>query len=101
MSVERAKPIDLGRRKAGSDFWFVFGVSGECPLAFPGFHRRALHGFVSALAFRACSCESEQNRLAEIEALRQSEVLCHALWIDLQLFDNVTQFHEHVVEQDG
>ena len=87
--------------KACGDFRFAFCVFGECPVALPCFHGGSLHGFICGFAFRACAREREQDRLAEIQTFGQGEILRHSIRINLQLFDHVTQFREHVIEQDA
>ena len=52
VNVERAKSIDLVRRKFCHDFRLGFYVLRESPLTFPRFHRRPLHGFISDFAFQ-------------------------------------------------
>src|SRR5207253_9412720 len=87
VDVERAKSIDLLRGKFGADFRFDFHVFGESPLAFPSFHRRALHRFISRFALRSSAGEREQDRLAEVKSFCDFKVLSHSLGINLQPLD--------------
>src|SRR5207253_3873432 len=87
VDIERAKSIDLLGGKFGADFRFGFHVFGKTALAFPSFHRRALHRFISCFALRSGAGEREQDRLAEIKSLRDFKVLSHSLGINLQPLD--------------
>ena len=51
------------------------------------------------LSFCARARERKKDRLAKIQTLGQGEILLHPFRINLQLFDNVTQLRQHVVEQ--
>src|SRR5205807_2067209 len=81
VNIQRAKLVDLGRGKPARDVWFAFHVFGKRPFAIPSFHGGALHCFIRIFAFRARACQSQQDRLAEIQTLRERQILCHSLWI--------------------